>query len=98
MTATSEVKPETVGRKYEYVRFGVLCRKVGGDGAWYGSAHYKTEAEARKVMKDALRGGRYETVGCITMDFGPDNGDRYERKLVRIVNQCEVLAVGVGPA
>lgn len=92
------LKPETVGRKYEYVKYGVLSRKVGGDGAWYGSQHYKTEAEARDAFNQALRGARYEVVGGIAIDFGPDTtGERYERKLVRVVNHCEVIAVGIGP-
>jgi hypothetical protein len=88
--------PEQVGRKYEYTRFGVLSRKVGDDGAWYGTLHIKTEAEAQALFKKALSGCRYEMVGGMTVDFGPDSGERYERKLVRAVMHCEVLAVGEG--
>jgi hypothetical protein len=89
---------ESVGRKYEYVRYAMLSRKVGGDGEWYGRDNYRTLEEARKVFQESLKGGRYQDVGGIAVDFGPDDGTRYERKLVRVVKQCEVISIGVGPA
>lgn len=98
MTATNEVKPATVGQKYEMTCYALLSRRVGGDGKWYGRDNYRTLEEAQKQLKESLRGARYQVVGGIAMDFGPDNGDRYERKLVKVVKQCEVLEVGVGPA
>ena len=36
--------------------------------------------------------------GGLAVDFGPDNGERYERRIVKIDSQCEVVATGVGPA
>ncbi len=98
MTATQEVKPETVGRKYEFRCYALLSRRIGGDGNWNVRRSYKTLEEAQKSHKESLRGARYQVVGGIAVDFGPDDGERYERKLVKVVKQCEVLEVGVGPA
>jgi len=94
----NEVKPETVGRKYELTSYALLSRRVGGDGKWYGRDNYRTLEEAQKQLKESLIGARYQIVGGIAMDFGPDNGDRYERKLVKVERRCEVLEIGVGPA
>lgn len=97
MTAT-KWQTETTGRKYEVTCYALLSRRIGGDGKWYGRDKYRTLEEAQRAMRDALKASRYQNVGGITVDFGPDDGERYERKLVKVVKQCEVLEVGVGPA
>lgn len=88
----AEWKPEQVGRRYEYTRFALLHRKVGGDGAWYGLETYKSLDEAQ----DALRkcGKRYMSLGGLTVDLG-DDGEMYERKIVKVIKQCEVIEVAV---
>ena len=98
MTTTKQWQLETVGRKYEVTRYAILSRKVGGDGKWYGRDNYATLDEAQQAMREAKTDRRYQNVGGITVDFGPDNGERYERKLVKVVKHCEVLEVGIGPA
>ncbi len=89
--------PETVGRKYEVVCYGFLSRRIGGDGKWYGRDNYKTESEVRNALAESTKGSRTQNVGGITVDFGPDTGERYERKITRVVKRCEVLAVATGP-
>lgn len=98
MKTVKDAARDQVGSKYEYVSYGFMIRRIGGDGKWYGRDNYKTEADARKAFDDSMRASRYQNVGGLTVDFGPDNGDRYERKLVKVSKSCEVLAVGVGPA
>lgn len=99
MEKPKKIVPEVVGRKYQYVRYGMLTRRIGGNGIWYGNPRHVTEAGARLEFDLALRGSpRIENVGGIGVDFGPDNGERYERKLIKQTIDCEVLALGIGPA
>lgn len=97
MTA-NQWQTETVGRQYEVTCYALLSRRVGGDGKWYGRDNYRTLEEAHEAMKDSLKASRYKNVGGITVDFGPDDGELYERKLVKVVKYCEVVEVGVGQA
>lgn len=87
-------KPEEVGRKYELTRYAVGRRRIGGDGKWYGSETCKTLEEAQQALEEAMRGNRHQNVGGgIIVDFGPDDGVRYEYKIVKVVKQFEVLEV-----
>lgn len=89
---------EEVGRKYEIVSYGLLTRRVGGDGNWYGRDNYRTLKETKDHFNESLkRSSRYQNVGGITVDFGSTDRGLYERKLVKVVRHCEVLDVGVGP-
>jgi len=96
--AKKSIPAETVGRKYEVLRWGFLSRRAGTE-TWYGHTNHKTEQEAMEAFDRSLKHQRYQHLaGGLTVDFGPDTGERYERKVVKIVSQCEVIAVGVGPA
>jgi hypothetical protein len=96
--ATAEWKPETPGKQYAFTCYALWSRKVGDSGAWYGRDNYRTLEEAKAALREVTRGGRYQDIGGITVDFGPDDGTRMERKIVRVIKQCEVLEVVVGPA
>lgn len=96
---TNKATPtETVGGKYERVWFQVVSR-LQGTKTWYGATKIKSEDEARREFAKQCKGsGRYMNVGGIGVDFGPDDGTVYERKMVKVVAQFEVLDLGKGPA
>ena len=93
--------PEVVGRKYTTTRYAIHTRRVGTE-TWYrgGGQNHATKAEAVAELKKILGSSRryLDLGGGLAVDFGPDNGERYERRIVKIDSQCEVVATGVGPA
>jgi hypothetical protein len=87
-------EPEQVGREYEFTTYGMMSRRVGGDGTWYGRANYKTEAEAMAAMKAATNQSRIQSVGGITVNFGAPGKDIFEYKVTRSQQRAVVLATG----
>ncbi len=80
------LESERIGRRYERVRFCVHSRLVGNDGAWHGTSHFKTEAEARKAIADL---GKPLCDGMVSFSNG--NKQKFEYRIVKQVSQCEVL-------
>jgi len=92
--AGKTAKPEFVGRTFEGVRYEVHSRLIGDDGLWYGATSYKSLSDAQEHLQGLLRCDRRQTEGGIVLEFETD-GDRYERRLVKVVKRCEVLSLGV---
>jgi hypothetical protein len=76
---------ETVGRKYQQVRFGLHSRIVGTEN-WYGQNSYKTLEEAQNALNSL--GDRYVDAGGFIMDLGPE---LREYRIVKLVSEVEVL-------
>lgn len=84
--------PETVGRTYTRECWGLHSRRIGGDGKWYGTDSYRTREDIEQVLRDA--GARvFHVGGGLAIDFGPDDGLRYERRIVKVTKTYEVTEV-----
>lgn len=82
---------ETVGRKYERVRYEVHSRKSDSDeSAWYGMSKYATPEEAQNSI--AQNSKRYVKCGGITLDTGTQD-NLFEYRIVKVISQCEVIHV-----
>lgn len=75
---------EQVGRIYKQTRYGVHSRRVGGNGTWYGTNHYKTREEARVALRSV---GAPILGGLVTFAGGKDP---FEYRIVRVEMECTV--------
>jgi len=92
-----QIPPEQIGRKWKRTRWEIHSREVGTE-TWFSGCGYGDEESARDELKRLLETSRYTPIGAtgLTLDTGPDTGERYERRLVRVDSDLEVVDVGIG--
>lgn len=78
-----------VGEKYKTERYGLLSRKHGTDGPWYGRTNYRSRKEVDDTLKEV--GGRYMDLGGgLVVDFGKSDMV-YDYRIIKLNCDCEVL-------
>jgi hypothetical protein len=87
-TQAATFEPETVGRTYNTMRYGIHSRRIGGDGTWYGASKYKTLKEATQALRDL--GKPLDLGGGFIISFDAGRKDRFEYRIVRIESKCTV--------
>jgi hypothetical protein len=87
-TNTRTVKTETVGRKYQKIRFGVQSRRIGEEHFRGFPAHYKTLEEAKAALAEV---GKPMLGGLVS--FEGEGEDLREYRIVREVSECEVVHI-----
>ncbi len=75
---------ETVGRSYNTTRWGVHSRRIGGNGTWYGTNHYKSKEDALKHIRSI---GKPILGGMVSFPAGKDP---FEYRIVRVESVCTV--------